>query len=148
MQVRYRQGRLLGMADALGFDVKSPVVLHTMTSDVIKSSEIEGIALNADDVRSSVAWQLGIDRVGVPSSDRYIEGVVEVMFDAVHHYDDPLTQERLFRWHSAFVSEPQPIGTHHCWRLAEGRYAGGVWAVWQRKDPLRGTSQQRCTADD
>ena len=89
------------MADTLGFDVKSPVVLDAMTSDIIKSSEIEGIALNADDVRSSVAWQLGIDRVGVPSSDRYIEGVVEVMFDAVHHYDEPLTQERLFGWHCA-----------------------------------------------
>ncbi len=101
VDVRHQQGKLLGMAEMLGFDVKSPVVLDAMTSDIIKSSEIEGIALNADDVRSSVAWQLGIDRVGVPSSDRYIEGVVEVMFDAVHHYDEPLTQDRLFRWHSA-----------------------------------------------
>ena len=101
VRVRHQQGRLLGMADTLGFDIKSPVVLDAMTSDIIKSSEIEGIALNADDVRSSVAWQLGIDRVGVPSSDRYIEGVVEVMFDAVHHYDEPLTQERLFGWHCA-----------------------------------------------
>ena len=101
VRVRHQQGRLLGMADTLGFDVKSPVVLDAMTSDIIKSSEIEGIALNADDVRYSVAWQLGIDRVGVPSSDRYIEGVVDVMFDTVHHYDEPLTQERLFKWYSA-----------------------------------------------
>ena len=92
VQVRHQQGRLLGMADMLGFDVKSPVVLNAMTSDIIKSSEIEGITLNAGDVRSSVAWQLCIERVGVPSSDRYIEGVVDVMFDAVHHYDEPLTQ--------------------------------------------------------
>jgi hypothetical protein len=106
VRVRHQQGRLLGMADTLGFDVKSPVVLDAMTSDIIKSSEIEGIALNADDVRSSVAWQLGIDRVGVPSSDRYIEGVVEVMFDAVHHYDEPLTQERLFGWHCALFPNP------------------------------------------
>ena len=101
ISVRHQQGRLLGMADTLGFDVKSPVVLDAMTADIIKSSEIEGIALNADDVRSSVAWQLGIDRAGVPSSDRYIEGVVEVMFDAVHHYDVTLTKERLFGWHQA-----------------------------------------------
>lgn len=106
IRVRHQQGRLLGMADLLGFDVKSPVVLDAMTSDIIKSSEIEGIALNADDVRSSVAWQLGIDRLGVPSSDRYIEGVVKVMFDAVHYFDDPLTQERLFSWHSALFPNP------------------------------------------
>ena len=106
VQVRHRQGRLLEMAEMMGFDVKSPVVLDAMTSDIIKSSEIEGIVLNADDVRSSVAWQLGIERVGVPSADRYIEGVVDVMFDAVHHYEEPLTQERLFRWHSALFPNP------------------------------------------
>ena len=129
IQVRHQQGRLLGMADLLGFDVKSPVVLDTMTSDVIKSSEIEGIALNADDVRSSVAWQLGIDRVGVPSSDRYIEGVVEVMFDAVHHYDEPLTQERLFRWHSALFPNPSRLAhiTVGGWRKGDMQVVSGQY---------------------
>ena len=101
IRLRYRQGRLLGMAETLGFDVKSPIVLDSMTAEIIKSSEIEGIVLNPDDVRSSIAWQLGLDNVGVPTSDRYIEGIVEVMFDAVHNYSEPLTQERLFGWHSA-----------------------------------------------
>ena len=109
ISVRHQQGRLLGMAETLGFEVKSPVVLDAMTADIIKSSEIEGITLNADDVRSSVAWQLGIDRAGVPSSDRYIEGVVEVMFDAVHHFDEPLTQERLFGWHQALFPSPSRL---------------------------------------
>ena len=127
--VRHQQGRLLGMADTLGFDVKSPVVLDAMTSDIIKSSEIEGIALNADDVRSLVAWQLGIDRVGVPSSDRYIEGVVEVMFDAVHHYDEPLTQERLFRWHSALFSNPSRLAhiTVGDWRQGSMQVVSGQY---------------------
>lgn len=122
--VRHQQGRLLGMADMLGFDVKSPVVLDAMTSDIIKSSEIEGIALNADDVRSSVAWQLGIDRVGVPSSDRYIEGVVDVMFDAVHHYEEPLTQARLFRWHSALFPNPGRLA-----RITVGNWRQGSMQV-------------------
>ena len=127
--VRHQQGRLLGMADTLGFDVKSPVVLDAMTSDIIKSSEIEGSALNADDVRSLVAWQLGIDRVGVPSSDRYIEGVVEVMFDAVHHYDEPLTQERLFRWHSALFSNPSRLAhiTVGDWRQGSMQVVSGQY---------------------
>lgn len=101
LKVRHQQGRLLGMAEALGFEVKSPMMLDAMTADIIKSSEIEGIALNADEVRSSVAWQLGIENVGLPASNRYIEGVVDVMFDAVHHYSEPLTKERLFGWHRA-----------------------------------------------
>ena len=129
VRVRHQQGRLLGMADTLGFDVKSPVVLDAMTSDIIKSSEIEGIALNADDVRSSVAWQLGIDRVGVPSSDRYIEGVVEVMFDAVHHYDEPLTQERLFGWHCALFPNPGRLAhiTVGDWRQGSMQVVSGQY---------------------
>ncbi|MBR0074062.1 MAG: Fic family protein [Bacteroidales bacterium] len=119
--LRHRQGRLLGMAETLGFDVKSPVVLDAMTADIIKSSEIEGIRLNPDDVRSSVAWQLGIDRIGVPSVDRYIEGVVDVMFDAVHNYDKPLSQDRLFDWHYALFPNPNPLAhiTVGNWRQGE-----------------------------
>ena len=129
VQVRHQQGRLLGMADVLGFDVKSPVVLDAMASDIIKSSEIEGISLNADDVRSSVAWQLGIDRVGVPSSDRYIEGVVDVMFDAVHHYDEPLTQERLFRWHCALFPNSGRLAhiTVGSWRQGDMQVVSGQY---------------------
>lgn len=119
--LRHRQGRLLGMAETLGFDVKSPVVLDAMTADIIKSSEIEGIRLNPDDVRSSVAWQLGIGRIGVPSVDRYIEGVVDVMFDAVHNYDKPLSQDRLFDWHYALFPNPNPLAhiTVGNWRRGE-----------------------------
>lgn len=120
VQVRYQQGKLMGMADTLGFDVKSPVILDAMTSDIIKSSEIEGIALNADDVRSSIAWQLGIDRIGVPSSDRYVEGVVEVMFDAVHHCDEPLSEERLFGWHRLLFPSP-----HRLSRITVGKWRYG-----------------------
>lgn len=119
--LRHRQGRLLGIADTLGFDVKSPVVLDAMTSDIIKSSEIEGVALNVDDVRSSVAWQLGMEHLGVPSTDRYIEGVVEVMFNAVHHYEEPITAQRLFDWHRALFPNPGRLAhiTVGGWRLGE-----------------------------
>lgn len=40
--VRYRQGRLLGRMESLGFDFRSEGVLQTLTEDVIKLSEIEG----------------------------------------------------------------------------------------------------------
>lgn len=120
-EVRHRQGRLLGMAETLGFDVKSPVMLDAMVSDVIKSSEIEGIALNADDVRSSVAWQLGIDNAGVPSSDRYIEGIVDVMFDAIHNRKTPLTKERLWQWHASLFPNPSRLShiTVGNWRQSD-----------------------------
>lgn len=126
-QIRHQQGRLLGMAETLGFDVKSPVILDAMTADILTSSEIEGIALNVDEVRSSVAWQLGIDSEGVLVRSRYVEGVVEVLFDAVHHYSMPLTEERLFGWHRALfpsVSRLEPITVGN-WRQGDMQVVSG-----------------------
>ena len=98
---RHLQGRLLGQMEALGFRVEAEAVLRTLTEDVLKSSEIEGEILDADQVRSSVARRLGIDIGGVPVADRQVEGVVEMMLDATQRYDRPLTAERLFGWHAS-----------------------------------------------
>lgn len=100
-QVKFEQGRLLGIMSMLGFDLKNVTILDAMTSDIVESSNIEGITLNTEDVRSSIAWQLGLDNIGSPTSNSYIEGVVEVMFDAVNNYQKPLTQKRLFSWHTS-----------------------------------------------
>jgi Fic family protein len=98
---RHLQGRLIGQMEALGFRVKEEAVLRTLTEDVLKSSEIEGERLDADQVRSSVARRLGIDIGGLPPSDRHVEGIVEMMLDATQHYDQRLTADRLFDWHAS-----------------------------------------------
>ena len=98
--VKFKIGKLSGIMGALGFEIKKSAALDSLTADILMSSAIEGIVLNRDDVRSSVAWQLGIDNAGVPASNRYIEGVVEVMMDAVSNYSVPLTSNRLFKWHT------------------------------------------------
>jgi len=99
--VRHRQGRLIGRMEALGFDLRAEAVLHTLTEDVLKSSEIEGEMLDKEQVRSSVARRLGMDIAGLTPSDRHVDGVVEMMLDATQNYDKPLTNMRLFAWHAA-----------------------------------------------
>ena len=99
--VRLLEGRIAGMMDGLGFEIQSKTSLDVMTEDVIRSNEIEGILLNADKVRSSVARHLGIPTEGLPEPDHYTEGVVQVMIDAVRNYATELTEERLFNWHAA-----------------------------------------------
>ena len=59
--VRHKQGRLLGKLEGLGFRLREEATLETLTQDVIKSSEIEGEKLPADQVRSSIARRLGIE---------------------------------------------------------------------------------------
>jgi Fic family protein len=98
---RHLQGRLVGQMEALGFRVQEEAVLRTLTEDVLKSSDIEGEQLDADQVRSSVARRLGIDIGGLQPADRHVEGVVEMMLDATQLYHQPLTTERLFAWHAS-----------------------------------------------
>lgn len=100
-EVRHRQGRLLGRMENLGFSLQKEATLQTLTLDVLKSSEIEGEILNPDQVRSSIARRLGMDVAGLIPADRHVDGVVEMMLDATQHYQNRLTNDRLFGWHAA-----------------------------------------------
>ena len=99
--VRHRQGRLIGRMEALGFNLQQEAVLKTLTADVLKTSEIEGERLDAEQVRSSIARRLGIDIGALKPPDQRVEGAVEMMLDATRHYDQPVTAERLFAWHAS-----------------------------------------------
>lgn len=99
--VRHAQGRLIGRMEGLGFLLQGEALLHSMTEEIVKSSEIEGENLNRQQVRSSIARKLGIDAGGLVAVPRPIDGVVEMMIDATQKFSKPLTQERLFGWHSA-----------------------------------------------
>ncbi len=98
---RHLQGRLLGRMESLGFKLREEAVLETLTQDVVTSSEIEGEKLDTQQVRSSLARRLGMDAGALPSVDRHVEGVVDMMLDATGRFRDPLTADRLFGWHAA-----------------------------------------------
>jgi Fic family protein len=80
-EARNLQGRLLGRMESLGFDLRNEAVLDTLALDVIKSAEIEGEILNPDQVRSSIAQRLGMERADSMASDRNVDGMVEMMID-------------------------------------------------------------------
>jgi Fic family protein len=125
--VRHRQGRLIGRMEALGFQLRTEAFLHTLTEEVIKSSEIEGEMLDRPLVRSSIARRLGIDIGALLPADRNVEGVVEMMLDATQKFSEPLTAERLFGWHAALF----PAG-----RSGIARITVGAWRDDQ-KGPMR-----------
>ena len=75
--------------------------LKVLTEETIKSSAIEGVVLDPENVRSSLARGLGLAVGGLPAhKDRYVDGVVEMMLDATQKFSEPLTRERLFEWHA------------------------------------------------
>jgi Fic family protein len=81
-QVHLERGRLLGSMHALGFKLAEEASLKVLTSEVVKSSEIEGERLNPEAVRSSIARRLGIEVGGLVPSDKHVDGVVEMVLDA------------------------------------------------------------------
>ena len=127
-EVRHRQGRLIGRMENIGFTLRAEATLQTLTLDVLKSSEIEGEILNADQVRSSIARRLGMEIAGLIPADRHVEGVVEMMIDATQQYDKPLTDERLFNWHAALF----PTG-----RSGMHKIVVGGWRTNAEDDPMR-----------
>ncbi|MCF0200165.1 MAG: DUF4172 domain-containing protein, partial [Bacteroidales bacterium] len=81
--VRARIGTLCGRMSALGFEIQNETLLDALSVEIRKSSEIEGELLDLQQIRSSIASRLGIDTSGVVASTHYIEGVVEMMLDAL-----------------------------------------------------------------
>ena len=128
-KVRHLQGKIFGQINALGFSYKEETMLSTLTLDVLKSSEIEGEILNYDAVRSSIARKLGIKAAGMVNTDRYVDGVVEMMLDATQNYKKTVDVDRLFAWHSALFptarSGMYKIDTA-CYRKGEMQIVSGA----------------------
>ncbi len=116
--VRHRQGRLLGKMEGLGFDLRQEANLVMLTSDVVKSSAIEGETLDPEEVRSSIASRLGIEIGGLKKARRDVEGIVEMMLDATGKCEAKLTKKRLFDWHAALF----PTGRSGMARIAVGKW--------------------------
>ncbi|MCK5814415.1 MAG: Fic family protein, partial [Flavobacteriaceae bacterium] len=78
---------------------RNEAVLETLTLDVLKSTEIEGEILDAEQVRSSLAKRLGIQIENSVYSERNVDGVVDMLIDATQKFNNELSKERLFDWH-------------------------------------------------
>src|SRR5580692_10476453 len=59
-EVRLRQGLLVGKMRGYGLASRWAATLKVLTEETIKSSAIEGVVLNPENVRSSLARRLGL----------------------------------------------------------------------------------------
>ena len=124
-EVRHYQGRLVGRMGGLVSTLRQEATLNMLTEDVVKSSAIEGEHLDTGQVRSSVAQQLGLEVKGGKQPDRHIDGVVAMMSDATQNYTSPLTEERLFQWHSMLF----PTGQDPVRNITVGQWRQGTMRV-------------------
>ncbi len=111
-------GFIEGRLSAIGFDVQQQAAVEALTHDIVSSFEIEGVVLNSDKVRSSVARRMGVHITNETEPSHYIEGVVAMMLDAVNNFSSPLTDERLFGWHNCLF----PTGRSGLDTINVGKY--------------------------
>lgn len=100
-EVSHAQGLLSGRLADVGLSMRDQACLAALTTDVLKTSEIEGERLDLASVRSSIARRLGVDIGALAPVDRNAEGVVEMVLDATTRAAEPLSSQRLFAWHGA-----------------------------------------------
>lgn len=119
-EVYRMHGVIEGKASTIGLRATTDIALDAMADEVLATSQIEGVQLAVDAVRSSVMRRLGLAEIG--PVDRSVDALVEVISDATTAYDKPLDHDRLWRWQSALF----PGGRSGGHRIAVGRYRDHV----------------------
>ena len=98
---RRAQGIAEGKASALGLPARQDLLANAWSQDALATAAIEGERLNLPAVRSSVARRLGTLNQPALRTPRSVEGLLDMMDDAVLRAPEPLTDARLHRWQAA-----------------------------------------------
>ena len=112
------QGVVEGKLAAIGFEQRQEIAAETWTQEALSTAAIEGERLDLEAVRSSIARRLGIPDSKATNTPRHVDGLLDVMDDAVSRADKPVTHERLHAWQAALF----PTGFSGMSRIRVGSY--------------------------
>jgi Fic family protein len=112
------QGVVEGKLAAIGFEQRQEIAAETWTQEALSTAAIEGERLDLEAVRSSIARRLGFATAKATNTPRHVDGLLDVMDDAVRHADAPVTHERLHGWQAALF----PTGFSGMSRIRVGGY--------------------------
>ena len=92
-------GVVVGALKHVGEDQRSNLVIELISTEAVKTSEIEGEILDRASVQSSLRRNFGLgtkDR-RVPPAE---QGIADMLTDLYRGFGAPLTHEKLFAWHT------------------------------------------------
>lgn len=115
---RHEQGKVVGLAHALGMAGFAHVARDIWIGEALATAGIEGERLDLAAVRSSVLRRLGLPADPRAPVSRSVDGLLDVMQDALAGVEETLDDGRLCRWQAALF----PAGTSSIRRIAVGRY--------------------------
>jgi Fic family protein len=117
-RARRAQGLVEGKLTVLGFEQRLELAAEAWSQEAVATAAIEGERLDLAAVRSSVARRLGVGKQDGPNAPRNVEGLLDIMDDAVTRCHDALTHERLYAWHAALF----PTGYSGMTKIRVGGY--------------------------
>lgn len=93
-----QSGELNGSLKHIQAGEKDDLTVELISTEAVKTSEIEGEILNRDSVQSSVRRNFGLDtdNRNIPPAE---QGIAEMMVNLYETFADPLSHEKLFNWH-------------------------------------------------
>jgi Fic family protein len=102
LRARKKQGEVIGQANAIGMQGAQELIQSRYIQEIIATSAIEGENLNLDSVRSSVFRKLGVALANdLAPLDKKVDGLVDILQDALESRGHDLSAEKLFQWHQA-----------------------------------------------
>lgn len=104
-----QSGVIVGTVRHLPADERMPLVIDLMSTEALKTSEIEGEILDRDSVQSSLRRQFGLqaDARRVRPAE---QGIAQMLGDLYRHFAEPLTEQNLFQWHSWLMQGRADLG--------------------------------------
>lgn len=108
-------GMVSGCLKHLSEDEKSGLTVELISTEALKTSEIEGDILDRDSVQSSVRRNFGLDteaRRIAPAE----QGIAEMMVDLYRTFDVQLDHSKLYTWHKMLTSGRNDLNDIGCYR--------------------------------
>ncbi|MGE9295587.1 MAG: Fic family protein [Puniceicoccales bacterium] len=102
-QFLQESGVVIGAYKHLGEGDKDVLKVDLLSTEALKTSEIEGEFLNRESLQSSIRRQFGLhaDRRKVSPAE---QGVAEMMVHLYRSFAEPLSHEMLFEWHEQLMN--------------------------------------------
>ncbi|MBR9917872.1 Fic family protein [bacterium] len=98
-------GKSSGALKAMDLEDQTEAIIHTMVSEAIKTSEIEGEYLSRKDVMSSIRNKMGLNQIPEEVNDLNARGIAELMLEVRQTFAEALSEEMLFNWHRLLLPD-------------------------------------------
>lgn len=103
-----QSGVVLGAMKHVHSGDKDALIVDLMSTEALKTSEIEGEVLDRDSLQSSIRRNFGLDagKRKIPPAE---QGIAEMMVDLYKTFNNPLSHQQLFAWHAMLTKGRQDL---------------------------------------